>query len=338
MSHTEQTQDESSPFTTVSEVELSRRERLENWYEEWIGAPFRILWSDIRARIGLLILLFYIGMGLIGPHFVRKPSPNQVDRFILPFQTWEAPLGSGGLGYSLLSQVVHATPPMLIMISAGALVSVTFGVSLGTVAGYKGGMIDRVLMTLTDMMLAIPGLPLLIVLATILNPQHPVVLGVILSIDAWPGLARSLRSEVLTLRDESYIEASRAMNVSTAKIVGFDILPNILPYILISLSRAAIGIIYASVGLYFLGVLPFTTLNWGVMLNQAFSTGTVMYSLDVTHWLLIPMFTIILLTYGLILLSQGMDRLFNPRVRARHSKVVDTDEDDAQRDIMAAAE
>lgn len=338
MSHTEQTDESGSPFTTVSEVDLSRRDQIKNWYEEWIGAPFRILWSDRRARVGLLILVFYLAMGLIGPHLVPKPSPNQVDRFILPFQTWKAPLGSGGLGYSLLSQIVYATPPMLIMISAGAAVSVGFGVTMGTVSGYKGGLTDRVFMTATDTMLAIPGLPLLIVIATILEPQNPAVLGIILSIDAWPGLARSIRSQVLTLRDESYIEASRAMNVSTNKIVAFDILPNILPYILISLSRAAIGIIYASVGLYFLGVLPFTTLNWGVILNQAFSTGTVMYSLDVTHWLLVPMFTIILLTYGLILFSQGTDRIFNPRVRARHSKTVESDETDAQMNAIAGEE
>ncbi|WP_337653167.1 ABC transporter permease [Halomontanus rarus] len=331
-----------APFDTVSERNVSQRERLVQLYDEWIYAPFKIIWTDWRARFGLVVSLLYLLMGTVGPYLISKPKPNQVERYLLPWTPswipgWSGtgelayPLGADGLGQGLFRLMVHATPFMLQMITAGAFLSIFVGVAIGTVSGYKGGLTDRLLMTFTDMMLTIPGLPLLIVLTAILEPENPWLLGIILSINAWPGLARSLRSQVLTLREADYVEASRAMGVSTHNIVREDILPNVIPYILINMARAAVAIIYASVGLYFLGVLPFTSLNWGVVLNLAYTTGGSLYTLNSAHWLLVPMFTIVLFTFALILFAQGTDQIFNPRIRARHAKTIESnDEEDSE--------
>jgi peptide/nickel transport system permease protein len=166
--------------------------------------------------------------------------------------------------------------------------------------------------------MTIPGLPLVIVLAVALEPENPFVIGLLLTVNAWAGLARTIRSQVLSLRSESYVEASRIMGVSTPHIIYDDILPNIMPYVLINFMSAARNVIFSSVGLYFLGILPFTTLNWGVMMNLAYKNSALL-TLNAAHWLIIPMFVISLLSYGLIMFSQGMDRVFNPRVRARHA-------------------
>jgi peptide/nickel transport system permease protein len=122
---------------------------------------------------------------------------------------------------------------------------------------------------------------------------------------------------VLTIREESYVEAARCIGITTPTIVREEILPNIMPYVMISFVGAARYVIFASVGLYFLGILPFTTLNWGVMMNIAYRGTGALYTLNGAHTILFPMAAIVILSYGLILLSQGMDRLFNPRVRAR---------------------
>lgn len=172
-------------------------------------------------------------------------------------------------------------------------------------------------MSLTDILMTIPGLPLVIVLAVILEPDEPWMVGIILTINAWAGLARAIRSQVLTLRNESFVEASRLMGISTPTIIAKDIVPGLMPYITVNFVNSARGVIFSSVGLYFLGILPFTNLNWGVMMNLAYSTGGALYSVDVLHWLLIPMITIIILSLGLILFAQGTDRIFNPRVRVR---------------------
>lgn len=109
------------------------------------------------------------------------------------------------------------------------------------------------------------------------------------------------------------------MGMSTSSVVRRDILPNIMPYVLINFVTAARNVIFASVGLYFIGVLPYDdVVNWGVMIDLAYQGGG-LQSMTAAHWLFAPLFTITLLSFGLIMFAQGTDRMFNPRVRARQS-------------------
>jgi len=311
---------EGSPFETVSEVELSRKEQWYRFYDEQIRAPFLIMWEDWRARFGLLTLLFYALMGTVGVYIVEVPTPNQASRLVPAFHNWNVPLGTDRMGQDLLGLMVHATPAMAKMILAGAVFSMFIGVTIGTLAGYKGGQFDRVLMSLTDVVLTIPGLPLIIILGFALQPRDPIIIGLILGIDNWPALSRNLRSQVLSLREESYVEAERIIGHSAPRIASREITPQMMPYVSIHFMGACRRIIFESVGLYFLGVLPFSNLNWGVVLNQAYSAGGILYNLDMVHWLLVPMITITWLSLGLVLFSQGLDRVFNPRIRTRHTK------------------
>ncbi|WP_207592937.1 ABC transporter permease subunit [Halomontanus rarus] len=305
-------------FDSGSDVELARSEQLSNAFTEYVYAPVMILWDDWRARIGSLIILGYLLMGTIGVILVEPATLHEGPRLEGVFEGTEFLLGTDILGRDLFAMIVHATPAMLQMIIAGGVFTTVVATIIGTVSGYKGGVLDRVLMTVSDIALTIPGLPLVIVIVVIFPPQHPVTVGILLSINAWAGLARALRSEVLAVREESYVEASRTMNVPTRVILTKDIIPNLMPYIMVNFVGAARGVIFGSVGLYFLGILPFTTLNWGVILNMAYTQGGSLYTLETIHWFLAPMITIILLSYGLILFAQGMDRVFNPRIRARH--------------------
>jgi peptide/nickel transport system permease protein len=200
-------------------------------------------------------------------------------------------------------------------------------VFIGTYAGFKGGNADKILMVFTDIFLTIPGLPLVIVLVSLFNPQSPLVIGILLAINNWPGLARTIRSQVLTIREESYVEASRATGMRTRTILGRDIIPQLMPYISINYMNATRGIIAESVGLYFIGLLPYSSLNWGVLLNQAYGIGLLS---NPGNWyrLIIPLITIVGFSLGLILLAQALDRIFNPRVRARHSETTPDTEDE----------
>jgi peptide/nickel transport system permease protein len=313
----EQEKQAGTPFDTVSETRFTRSDRYRRLFDLYFYAPAKIVWSDWRARFGVSILLMYLFMGLVGTRLVTEPSPMQGPVLLSPFVNWQYPLGTTQQGQSLFSLLVHSTPPMLKMMSTGAVVSVVIASVVGIVSGYKGGYVDTVLMTITDIMLTLPGLPLTIVIAAIVEPNNPYLIGFILTIHSWSGLARALRSQVLTLREESYVEASRIMGVSTRNIVTRDLVPNLAPYIGVNFMGSARGVIFGSVALYFLGILPFSNLNWGVVLNRAYNGGA-LYGFGTAHWLLAPLVTITLMALGLVLLSQGMDRLFNPRVRARH--------------------
>ncbi|WP_459191517.1 ABC transporter permease [Halosimplex sp. J119] len=349
-----------SPVRSLEEeydgaTNVSRLDRWRTQIDLWLIAPARIMWEDTRTRLGALIVLFYVLMGTVGVVLTDPPTQNEGEPLIgmfpggivpsgetpwisagqtaiggatVPWPEFYFPLGTDLMGNSLLEMTVHATPAMLKMAFAGGVVTTLIGTAVGTVAGYKGGRTERVLITAADIQMAIPGLPLLIVLAVALQPRDPLLVGFLLSVDAWAGLARQLHSQVLSLRNESYVEASRLMGFSSPPIIWDDVLPNIMPYVMINFMGNSIRVIHASVGLYFLGVLPFTTLNWGVMINMAYNEGGLL-TWNAAHWLLIPIVAIGLLGFGITLFSQGMDRLFNPKVRARYASSIDTDGSDA---------
>lgn len=324
---------------------MGRFERWRVWFDLWIATPTRIMWQDRRTRYGAVIIALYLVVGTAGVRIVGEPTQNEGPAYVGPFDSefiepvfglapmtielggfswtyrgiWQFPLGTNGFGEDIFAQTVHATPPMLSMMLAGGLFATVVGTVVGTVAGYKRGRTERVLMTAADVQIAVPGLPLLIVLAMAIQPEHPATVGIILGVPGWAGLARSLHSQVLSLRNESYVESSRIMGFGSAPIIRDDILPNIVPYVMINFMQNAIGIIHLSVGLYFLGVLPFTTDNWGVMINFAYNNGALL-SWAGLPWLVAPIFAISLLGFGITIFSQGMDRVFNPRVRAKHAE------------------
>ncbi len=310
-----------SDFETVAGERLSPGERYRELFEEIAIAPARIVMDDWRALLSVFIITGYLLAGTVGVMFIPKPRPNQGPALLGAFYNLAHPLGTTYSGVDILSQIVHATPAMLIMVCSGAVFSVVLGTVLGTIAGYKGGTVDSVIMTFTDVAMTLPGLVLVIVLAGALQDVltgNPVVIGILLTINAWAGLARSIRSQVLTLRDQSYVEASRILGISTSKIIAIDIVPNIMPYVTMNFVQQARNVIFGSVALYFLGILPYSEANWGVMMNNAYSQAGAVSSPEAFHWILMPMIAIVILALGLTMFAQAADRLFNPRVRARH--------------------
>ena len=303
----------------IGNAEQSRVSRLNEAFELYLVVPGRVLWSDWRARVGSLIIAGYVLTGTLGVFLVPEARTNQGDLLVPPFHDPTFPLGTDGLGQGIFRQIVHATPAMLMMILAGATFTVVLAGVVGTLAGYEGGHVDSVLMTVADMVMTVPGLPLIIVVSAFFKPSHPALVGIILSINAWAGLARSIRSEVLTLRHAAYVEADRLMGLRRHTILFEDVLPNLMPYITMNFVQTARNIIFASVALYFLGILPANTFNWGVMMNLAYQTAGALYTLESAHWLVSPMIAIVGLSLALTLFAQGADRLFNPRIRARHA-------------------
>lgn len=311
--------------TTETRVERTRREKLKKLYQYYVYTPASVMWHDWRARVGVLLLSFYVVMALVGPLLIEPTDVMDGSPLLQPFEDMAHPLGTDNTGADLLSLTVYSTVPILKMMIAGGLFTVTVGTLFGTVAGYKGGIVDTILSTVTDIFINLPGLPLVIVLAAIFSPKSPYVVGILLSIAAWAGLARSIRSQVLTLRNESFTEASRTMGIPTSGIILKDVLPHLMTYISVNLVHASRNVIFGAVGLYFIGVLPFSDPNWGVTLNLAYQYGA-HYRMQAVHWLIVPILAIIGLSMGMILLSQSLDRVFNPRVRAKHAQQVEAEE------------
>jgi peptide/nickel transport system permease protein len=333
----------------VTEVTAGQRAR--EVLHESVVAPFRVAWADWRTKIALILIAGFVASGVlvwlhtagytllndalraVGSPWTleapRSPVPLQSDRVgVQPFRNWEYPLGTFDNGADILSGLLWATPGMLQMIIAGGVFSTVMAAVVGTVSGYKGGRVESVLNTVVDVAMSIPGLPLVVVLMAILKPSSPYVIGVLITINVWAGLARTIHSQVLSLREQSYVEASRTMGIGTPAIIRKDVLPNLMPYITVNFVYAARRVVYDSVALYYLGLLGGATAeNWGVMLDWAYNENSALTVPGKEYMIIAPMVPIVVLSMALILLSQGTDKLFNPRVRTRHEGETVRDDD-----------
>ncbi|WP_330633426.1 ABC transporter permease [Halocatena halophila] len=348
-------------FDVPPEESPSPTSRSERWYrtlDVWVLSPLRVAMTDWRMPVGATILTAFVVLGTVGVRLISAPEVSEAPvytgafrggigaittsggwidivslslgetGFTLPWVALSLPLGTDRFGQDIARGLVHGTPAMLKMALAGAVFATGVALLVGTVAGYRGGVIDTVLMTITDIVMTIPALPLIVLLAAVYQPSDPFVIGVLLAIDNWPGLARALRSQVLTIRTESYVEAARAMGLSPGTVLRRDVIPQLMPYTLINAANAARAVIFESVALYFLGLLPIgSTFNWGVMMNQAYQAGALSNVDRAGHWLFAPMCLLVVFSFGLIVFSQGLDRVFNPQLRARHSKAVGYDDE-----------
>jgi len=273
-----------------------------------------ILVENKRALLGSLILLAIVLMALIGPLAIPLNLDPRFDRVYAP-PSWEHPLGCDYIGLDILTEIIWGARDVLTIVVLAGTITVVIGAIVGLVAGYFGGITDLLLSSLIDIVLTIPGLPLVIVLAGLTQTRDPLSIGLILSANSWAYMGRSIRSQVLSMKERDFIEASRAMGISKLNIVFRDILPILMPYVGINFLFAIVQALYASVALFFIGVLPFSTVHWGTMLNIAMQVSGAIFVPYARHYVIAPIIFIVLLQVGLILFSYGIEDIFNPRLK-----------------------
>ncbi len=264
--------------------------------------------------IGVTMLAGYLFMAVVGPSLYPAILPTNANAIYLP-PSWVHPLGTDYAGRDVLALIVIGTRAVLEVASTAAVITVVVGVVIGLWSGFLGGRVDMILMRITDMFLTVPGLPLLILIASIVSMTNPLLIAVLLSITAWGGLARAVRSQVLSYREREYVEAARSLRLGTRHILFQEITPNLMPYIVMHLLLAVTGAIYAEVGLFYLGVFPYKSNNWGVMLNLAYNQGGAIYSSQSMFYLIAPMAAILLLQLAIVLVLRFVEEVFNPRLR-----------------------
>jgi len=275
----------------------------------------RIIVENKRALLGSIILLSFILMALLGPLIVPLDLNPKFDQVYAP-PSLEHPLGCDYIGVDILSEIIWGSRDVLVIVFIAGVITVVIGSIVGLISGYFGGIVDLILNTLVDIVLTIPGLPLVIVLAGLIQTRDPISIGLILSANSWAWLARAIRSQVLSIRERDFIEASRAMGIGKLNIVFGDVLPILMPYIGINFLFAVVQALYASVALFFIGVLPFSTVHWGTMLNIAMQVSGAIFVPFARHYVIAPIIFIVLLQVGLVLFSYGIEDIFNPRLKS----------------------
>lgn len=281
---------------------------------EFLKDFLRILRADASAMFGGLVVLIYILVAIFGPIFAHVEDLPTSAPYDGP--SAEHLLGTDFLGNDTLTLLIVGTRPVIEVGIASAVIVTVVGVLLGLFSGYVGGPVDAIIMRITDVFLTIPGLPLVIVIASIVHSTNPLVLAVILSVTAWAGLARAVRSQALSLRTADFIDAAKVQDLPVQNIVGRQLLPNVGPYVAIHFLLAVTGAIYAEVGLFVLGVAPVSGTNWGIMINLAVNQGA-LYTSDSMLYLFGPMAAIVILQVALVFFARALDKLFNPRLRVQ---------------------
>lgn len=274
------------------------------------------LWKVLRRKpsrmIGAFIVALFVVMGVIGPWLYPDNLPKSAD--LLAGPSLSHLLGTDFEGADVLAELVIGSRYVLTAAAVAALVTVVVGVAVGLYAGYRRGRPDSALMRITDFVLTIPGFPLLLVLTTVWKFDSALQMGLVLGLTGWGGLARSVRSQTLSLRERGFVEAARGLGLSTPHIVSRELLPNIAPYVAMNLLIGVTTFIYSQVGLFYLGVLPYNSTNWGVMIQLAVNNGVTQTGAGLSY-LMAPLVAILLLTLGVVLLVDAMDEVFNPRLR-----------------------
>ncbi len=269
-----------------------------------------------KVLLGLGILGFFILMTIIGPWLAPyNPSATNFAANLTPSaHHW---LGTTSLGQDIYSQLlVGARATMVVALLAG-LVATILSVTIGVAAGYLGGLSDDGLSLLSNVFLAIPGLPLLIVIDSYLpvnSRSNTFVIGLIISLTGWAWGARVLRAQTMSLRNRDFVEAARIIGEKRHRIMFSEIAPNLLPVLASSFLFTVLYAIGAYVTLAYIGLTSTAVWNWGTMLYWAQANNAPLS--NEWYWFVPPGICIALVGTGLALVNFGIDEFINPRLRA----------------------
>jgi peptide/nickel transport system permease protein len=225
-------------------------------------------------------------------------------------------LGTDARGRDILSQLLFSTRAAFFLGAVAAITTVLIATTVGAIAAYFGGWIDTGLMRFADLILLMPLLPVLILLSAMLEITM-VTLGVMIGVlSGFGGVAIVLKSQALSIKVKSYIDAARVAGGGDWHVIFRHIVPNVLPLSFLYMMFGVAEAIAIEATLSFFGLLN-VPMTWGIMINNAQTNG---YLLSGTSywWLLFPAgLAVSFLTFGFFLVGRGMDEVINPRLRAR---------------------
>lgn len=227
------------------------------------------------------------------------------------------PLGTDNFGRDVLKELVGATKSSLAVGLVAGVFATLLGLMLGLLAGYVGGIVDDLIMFVTNLFTVIPGFILLILISYSISPElrGPTTVAIVIGVTSWPWTARSVRSQVISLRNRDHVNLSKLSGHSLFRIIMTDILPYIASYVVMAfILQVSSGILSeAQLSLLGLGPKTTTTPTLGLMMNWA-----MLYSAHTngSWWAYFPVILVItLISFSLNLMNTGLDQVFNPALR-----------------------
>ena len=271
----------------------------------------RMLWATKRGKACLIVLGVFVFVAIFGA-LLAPDDPYASSTDVLAPPSREHWLGTTEVGSDVFSQLLVGARVSLVVGISAAVISAVLGTAVGLTGGYFGGWTDKLLDAFENWFLVIPQLPLMVVLARLLNPSLTVLIAVI-GLTSWAGTGRVVRSQVLTLKERAFVERARALGASDWHIIRRHILPNALPLIFANSVLIVAVAILAEASLSFLGLGDPTHISWGTMLENGFDSGAP--SAGAWWYLVPPGLCITVLVFVIGLIGYVFEQHINPRLK-----------------------
>jgi peptide/nickel transport system permease protein len=272
----------------------------------------RVLRRSAKLIVGATIMGVFLLVGFLGPFLVH--GQNDISDVGLQAPSGAHWLGTTNTGQDVFKQlIVGARGSMTIGLLAAAL-AVVLSVLVGVIGGYLGGKTDEAFSLLSNVVLVLPGLPLVIVITDFVQNRGTLVIACVIAFTSWAASARVLRAQTLSIRERDFVDAARASGEPAWRIILFEALPNLLPIIFSQFIFGMIAAILTEAGLAFLGLGNTDAATWGSMLY--FAQNGQALALEAWWWFVPPGLCIALVGAGLSLVNFSIDEVINPRLRA----------------------
>jgi peptide/nickel transport system permease protein len=265
--------------------------------------------------IGLVMLLILIGFSTIGRLFIDKEKAYEQTAFMNRPPSSEHWFGTDAQGRDLLAMMVYGSGMTLQIGAIAGAIGLGLGIVLGFVAGYYGGLLDTIITSAIDIYMTIPSFLILILIATTFKSitLGVVEMGLIVGIVSWAGSARAIRAQVLTMRERPFVMMAKLGGMGSLEIVMKELVPNLLPFLVMSLSQAVYGGVMASLGLEAIGIGSRREPTMGMTLFYVNYYSA--FLLGAWWWIIEPVIIIVFTLTSLVLISMGLDEIANPRRR-----------------------
>ena len=306
-----------------SDDEFSAWQRNVRLWKETLSEQWGLLTDDGLVVAAMAVLATFASIALLAPYLAPHNPTERLYRNDVLIARWLEPsflggeggyvLGTTAEGYGILSQLIYGARPALIVGIVAAFMTVGIGTMVGLTAGYYGGYVDDFLMRLVDFVYGLPLFPTAIVLVTLLGPGLDSIIFAFVVLQ-WRTSARVIRSQVLSLRERSFVKAAKVSGASNWRIISRHIAPNILPMAFLYGAFAIAWAILTEAGVSFLGLGDPESVSWGVMLQNArvysaMTEGT-------WWWFMPPGICIALVVISGFLIGRGYEEIVNPELQA----------------------
>lgn len=269
-----------------------------------------------RARVGAVVFGFFILIGIIGPWIVTHVMHTSADAVsfnaISSPPSWQHPLGTTVSGQDCLAQLLVGARGSVFVGLISGLIAVTLAAIVGVTAGFSGGAVDKTLNLFANVVLTLPSFILLIIVAGYVNKPSILLTSAIIGAVEWPGGARYLRAQALSMRGRDFTRALRATGESRWRIILVEVMPHLTGIISAMFLRAVVAGVFAQAGLAFLGIGG-STVSWGFVIGAAQAHGAI--GLGMWWWYVPPGVCIALLGTATALINFGVDEVSNPALR-----------------------